>query len=95
MHWDVWSARGAASFNTTGFVHDRVNHSLNFVDPTTGVHAQNVQCMWSKAKKKQKQGHGTSDSIFSSYLQEYLWRRKYGLSPFENIISHIAEVYRE
>ena len=72
----------------------RVNHSLNFVDPTTGVHTQNIECMWSKAKKKQKQGHGTSDPLFPSYLQEYLWRRKYGDKPFENIFAHIDEVYK-
>ena len=89
---DEW--RAYCQLQQDGFVHDTVNHSLNFVDPSTGVHTQNVECMWSKAKKKQKEGNGTSEPLLHSYLPEYLWRRKYGDRPFQNIIEHIAEVYQ-
>ena len=32
--------------------HQTVNHSLNFVDPTTGIHTQNVESYWSRVKRK-------------------------------------------
>ena len=31
--------------------HHTVNHSQNFVDPTTGSHTQSVESMWSSCKK--------------------------------------------
>ena len=52
-----------------------------------------VESMWGKAKSKQKQGNGTAEALFNSYLQEYLLRRQFGDFPFENIVKHIAKVY--
>ena len=31
--------------------------------------------------------------LFGSYLQEWLWRKQYGVHPLRNITKHIAEVY--
>ena len=34
--------------------HGVVNHSVNFVEPTTGVHAQHVESYWCRVKTKLK-----------------------------------------
>ncbi len=41
---------------------------------------------------------GSSAELLSGYLDEYLWRERYeknGPTAFENILSHIAEIYSE
>ena len=34
--------------------HDVINHSVNFVEPTTGVHTQNVESYWNKVKTDER-----------------------------------------
>ena len=41
-----------------GLNHETVNHSVNFVDPTTGVQIQNAESNWSAAKKNLKKIKG-------------------------------------
>ena len=52
-----------------GFNHQTVNHSVNFVDPITGVHTQHAESNWSAAKDKFKKMKGNTNPNF---LQEYL-----------------------
>ena len=35
--------------------HDSVNHSIEFVDPSTGVHTQNIESYWNRTKRSSNQ----------------------------------------
>ena len=57
--------------------HATVNHSVNFVDPETGVHTQTIESYWAKAKYKLKEMKGVSSGALSSYLDERMWRDRW------------------
>ena len=76
--------------------HETVNHSLHFVDPTTGVHTQNVESYWARVKLKFKRMKGVDAQQLPSYIDEFMWRERYGTTAqngFDNIIDHIADIY--
>ena len=50
---DLWAAYN--TIGTLGYQHLTVNHSLNFVDPTTGACTNHIESVWQKAKQKHKQ----------------------------------------
>ena len=96
IHSDEW-----ASYNRVGTLpnvaaHSTVNHSVTFVDPTTGTHTQNVESYWNRVKIRFKRMKGCHAHQVPSYLDEFMWRERYGQSrydAFENICRHIAEIY--
>ena len=71
---DLWRAYGG--INAMGFNHFTLNHSINFVDPVTGAHTQNVENSWRLAKLRNKRQHGTDRQMLDSYLCEWMWRQK-------------------
>ncbi|XP_071152157.1 uncharacterized protein [Mytilus edulis] len=76
--------------------HATVNHSVNFVDPETGVHTQAIESYWAKAKYKFKVMKGVSSDLLPNYLDERMWRDRWGSSKdniFTNILAHISEQY--
>ena len=94
IHSDEW--RAYSSLSSQGFTHRTANHSLNFVDPVTGTHTQHVESYWCCAKSKLKKMHGTSDKLLPSYLDEFMWKERYGKNgadTFKNICEHISEKY--
>ena len=91
---DLWRAYDC--LNDEGFQHLTVNHSLNFVDPDTGAHTQNIENTLWVAKRSLPQT-GRSRDMFENYLLEFLWRRHYRTHdsfPFFVFLEHIAEIYR-
>jgi len=53
-----------------------VNHSVNFVDPTTGAHTQNIKHVWREVRGGVPR-FGRNSQHFAGYLAEFLFKRKY------------------
>ena len=68
VYSDEWAAYRRIH-RALGFNRQTVNHSLNLVDPVTGVHTQHAESNWSVAKDKFKKLKGNTNLNF---LQEYL-----------------------
>ena len=93
---DQWRAYNSVAQLPNVASHSTVNHSLNFVDPTTGVHTQNIESYWNRVKRKFKAMKGVSELQLPSYLDEFLWRERHGNTKreaFTNIIRDIANQY--
>ena len=88
---DLWAAYN--TIGNLGYQHLTVNHSVNFVDPVTGAHTNEVENMWMRAKRRNKKECGTARSLLDSYLLEFMWRLKFGDDPFEQILADIRVVY--
>lgn len=76
--------------------HASVNHSVEFVNSTTGVHTQNIESYWNRVKTKLKRMKGCHQSELSSYLDEFMWRERHGQTAtvaFNNILRDIAAQY--
>ena len=73
IYSDCWPAYNALKDHPRYF-HATVNHSENFCDPSTGVHTNTVECMWSEAKRKNKKMYGTNRQLIDSYMSEWLWQ---------------------
>jgi len=87
---DSW--RSYNKIQQLGYQHNKVNHKYNFVDPSTGVHTQNVERMWGAAKWGNKRRRGTARNFLDSYMAEYMWRSKLTNQndPFEQILLDIS-----
>ena len=74
---DDW--RSYSHVPSLGMSHQTVNRSIHFVDPSTGVHTQGIESTWAATKRmmRKKRVTGTSNSLFLTYLQEFLWRRHF------------------
>ena len=92
---DGWAAyNGIDTINGGQHSHEVIIHERNFVDPNNGdIHIQNVESMWSRAKRTFKRNYGTSRALFERYLVEFMWREIYGENCFSSILAHIIEQY--
>ena len=95
----IWSDGWAAYNNlaTTPAIsgYSTVNHSVEFVSPT-GVHTNHIESYWNRAKIKLKRMRGCHRSMLPSYLDEFMWRERYGRSNDDvlgNIYRDIATIY--
>ena len=96
VYSDEWAAYNQLAA-TAACQHQTVNHSIHFVDPQTGAHTQGIEGLWSACKRKRmmREEHaGRNADLFTTYLQENMWRRRFGgPTTFCNIIKHIADQY--
>ena len=72
-----------------------LNHSVEFVSPS-GVHTQNVESYWNRSKMKLKRMRGCAAKEVPSYLDEFMWRERFGKTSREamdSIIRDIAQQY--
>ena len=96
IHSDEWAAYRRISALPGIAGHSTVNHSLNFIDPVTGTHTQNIESYWNRAKGKLKQMKGYHAHQLPSYLDEFMWRERHGRTTraaLSNIILDIARQY--
>ena len=96
IHSDQWSAYSRVQSLPNIASHSTVNHSVEFVNPTTGVHTQHVESYWNRVKSKFKRMKGCHEVQLPSYLDEFMWRERYGTtasSSLDNIIADIATQY--
>ena len=96
IHSDEWAAYRRISQDIPHLQHATVNHSVEFVNPTNGVHTQNIESYWNRVKKKFKTMKGVHSHQLPSYLDEFMWRERYGTSSeqaFDSIILDISLQY--
>ena len=96
VHTDEWSSCSRMSSLSNVASHATVNHSVTFVDPTTGVHTQHMESYWNRVKAKLKRMRGCHSDHIPSYLDEYMWMERHGQTPkqaWQNIIRDIAQQY--
>ena len=74
--------------------HGTVNRSLNFVDPATGIHTQAIESYWAKAKQKFKEMKGVSSHLLPSYLDERMWRDRWGTTGDNAFNKHSHTYFR-
>lgn len=91
IHSDEWKAYSRLIEN--GFIHQTVNHSIQFINPETGVHTQNIESYWSKMKLRGKKMKGIHKRQLKSYLSEYMWRDNMRGCSFENLINLINSYF--
>ena len=96
IHSDEWAAYNHVPRLSNVSSHGIVNHSINFVEPTTGVHTHNVESYWNRVKTKLKRMKGCCGDELPSYLDEFMWREHHGTSALlalQNIMRDIAAKY--
>ena len=55
------------------YTHDVIVHQEHFVDPNDdAIHTQNVENLWMRVKRKLRRQFGTSETLFTSHLHEFV-----------------------
>ena len=78
IHSDEWAAYARIARDIPHLQHQTVNHSVEFVNSATGVHTQNIESYWNRVKKRFKTMKGVHSHQLPSYLDEFMWRERYG-----------------
>lgn len=95
---DCWRAYDSLHIlgGVSPYTHKSVNHSRNFVDPTTGVNTNRIEGYWAKLKGFCRRNHVLHSQYLSEHIDHFMWFEIYGGSSgetFTNIIGHISEKY--
>ena len=85
---DEWAAyNGISSVAGFDYVHWKVNHSLNFVNPSNqDAHTQTIESCWGRLKKVYRIRNGTSNQLFSSYMNQFIFQSRF---PYPTTFGHI------
>ena len=96
IHSDEWAAYNRVGRLSNVSSHSTVNHSVTFMDTTTGTHTQHVESYWNRCKTRLKRMKGCNEHQIPSYLDEFMWRERHGTSrvmDFDNIMRDITAQY--
>ena len=95
VYTDQW--RGYSRLRAAGYEHRTVNHSTNFVDPTTGVCTNSVEAYWSRLKRWLRRQGVMASALLPSHIDEFMWRDIYAngtvKETFANFIRHLKRRY--
>ncbi|KAH8033526.1 hypothetical protein HPB51_013603 [Rhipicephalus microplus] len=87
VYSDEWAANQCiprlvdANGTQLNFYWHTINHSVNFVDPTTGANTQRIESEWQKAKRRLvRNSNKTNTSLMPSHLA-WLWWRSFNVRP--------------
>lgn len=86
LRTDCW--KGYVDIGINGFTHQTVNHSINFVNSTTGVHTNTIEGTWSGVKRNLPIRCRTKELI-NPYLVRYMIRKNESGNPFFNLINKL------
>ena len=92
MWSDEWTTYNTVSSLPNVAQHDTVNHSIEFVNPTTGMHTRNVESYWNRQKIKLKRMKGVVFSEIFSYLSQFMVGGT-SRAVFDNICAYNAQQY--
>lgn len=89
---DCWKAYNCLS--ESGFKHLTVNHSVNFVDPSTKAHINTVERLWREVKSKVPL-YGRRKKHFVGYLSRsmFIMAHKDGNKIFHAFLEAAAALY--
>lgn len=97
IHSDEWRAYRRVGSLPNVSAHETVNHSIEFVNPVNGAHTQSIESYWNRSKIKLKRMRGCHATELASYLDEFIWRERYGKTAAAAyrsiIIADIAAFY--
>ena len=73
---DGWAAYAQIeNINYGIYRHDVIVRHEHFVDPNDdAIHTQNVEKLWMRVKRKLRRQFGTSETLFTSHLYEFVQR---------------------
>ena len=64
-----------------GYYHYGNVHSRHFVDPLTGHHTQNIECVWSRLKRDLRLFNGISRSNIQQYIDTWVFFENMSKTP--------------
>lgn len=70
---DFWKAYDI--LKDEGYIHLKVNHKLNFVDPVTGAHTNSIESSWRHAKRLLPE-YSRQKHRYASYLAYYMFKKQ-------------------
>ena len=77
-----------------GYEHRTVNHSENFVDPSTGTHTQNIESSWRALERRVTKGGVTHDAL-DRHFAEYIWMQNHKKEDvFHSFCRAIAKTFK-
>jgi transposase len=81
IYSDCW--RAYDGLTALGYIHMRINHSTNFVDPNTGATTNHIEAFWSRIKRQLKYISGSQGAMKWNHLEEACYRHWYGFKCSE------------
>ena len=95
IHSNQWAAYNNVQSLPNVSAHQTVNHSVEFVNTTTGTHTQNIESYRNRSKTKIKRMKGCHEHMIPSYLDQFMWQEHHGRTATQtfNIIRDISDQY--